>query len=191
MKRINLSLTTPGSLNKAIQALQDYKKEIERKSQKLISDLLDIGIIAAKANSGKYAGKILFTKEFPETKTGLLIAIDGEKIISEWIRDGEIATAEVSPLLMAEFGSGWFAEVLFPNVEGLVGQGTFPGQTHAFDEGGWYWRDFDQEEYDATGNIKTKVNWSKGEQPTHPMHNASVAMLSEIDKLAKEVFKNG
>lgn len=190
MRKINLSLTTPGSLDKAIQALMDYKREIEEKSHKLVENLLEIGIVAARANCGKYAGKILFAKEFESMNAGVLIATDGEKIISEWWRGEELVSAEVSPLLMAEFGSGWFSEVLFPEVNGLVGQGTFPGQTHAFDEGGWYWRTTDEEAL-ANGEFKTTLHHSMGENPTHPMHNALVAMLSEIDKIAKEVFKNG
>ena len=77
---------------------------------------------------------------------------------------------------MAEFGSGWLSEVLF-NVSG-VGQGTFPGQIHAFDEKGWYWTTED--------GVK---HHSIGEKPTHPMHNAMNEMIRDVEKIAVEVFK--
>ena len=183
MKRINISLTTKGSLDKAIEYLEQYKKELVQKSEEFVSMLIDIGIQVAEMNSGDYGSYIVFRKELNPRKDGcegLLIATDREKIVREWIRGGQIVSAEISPLLMSEFGSGWLAQVLFPSVEGQVGQGTFPNQIHAFDENGWWWTTPDGEKHH-----------SKGEKPTHPMHEAYVMMYSEIEKVAREVFGNG
>jgi len=183
MKRLNISLTTQGSLNKSIEYLEQYKKELVQKSELFVSTLIDLGIEAGQLNSGQYNGYIVFRKELNSKKDGcdgLLIATDREKIIRQWYRGGQLVSAEVSPLLMAEFGSGWLAQVLFPSVEGKVGQGTFPGQIHAKDPKGWFWVTPDGEKH-----------YSKGESPTHPMHEAYVAMYSQIDKVAREVFGNG
>lgn len=181
MKRLNVSLTTKGSLEKAIKYLEQYKKDLAKKSEEFISRLIDIGIYAGEINAGQYKNYIVFEKNLNLNKNdceGLLIAMDKEKIIRQWYRGQTVVSAEVSPLLMSEFGSGWLAEVLFQSVVGKVGQGTFPEQIHAFDENGWWWTTLDG----------TKHH-SKGEEPTHPMHQAYITMYSQIEKIAKEVFK--
>ena len=79
---------------------------------------------------------------------------------------------------MAEFGSGHLAEVLF-DIAG-VGQGTFPGQTHAFDDV-WHWKEWRD---DHTG----EWHHSKGFRPTHPMYQAEMDMIKEVVNIAKEVY---
>lgn len=188
MKRINCSISKDGSIQRAIQELEAYKKSISYKTEIFVSRLMDVGIKAAKAHSGKFSGMIVFTKELSPTLNGCagaLIATDGQKLVKEWYaskKDAEnqknVRSYEVSPLLLAEFGSGWLANVL-GNVAG-VGQGTMPGQKHATDPDGWYW-------YDEQA-IK---HHSIGEAPTYPMHSASMAIIAEIDQIAREVFKDG
>lgn len=176
--RWNLSLNTPNGIDTIIKKLEDYEKDLTDKCVSLVNRLQDIGIQTAYANTGQYAGMILFYKSLTPTENGadgLLIGTDSQKIVREWRYNGGIKSAVVSPLLMSEFGSGWFAEVL--DVIPGVGQGTFPGQTHAFDSQGWFWTDTD-------GN----KHHSMGEEPTHPMHNAYIEMLAEIDSVASEVF---
>jgi len=178
MKRIYVSLTTEGSIEKAIKALEEYKSDILEKTEVLVERLMDVGIESGIANSGDYAGMIVFKKEIvpgSDGVEGLLIATDGQKIIREWKYRGGVKQAVVSPLLMAEFGSGWLAKVL-DDVEG-VGQGTFPGQTHAFDKDGWWWETPDGEKHH-----------SYGEAPTYPVHSALYAMMFEVDRIAKGVF---
>lgn len=178
MKKLHISLTTKGSIDKAIKALEDYKKDIVTKTERLVAELLEVGVETGIANSGEYAGMIVFKKEIvagSDGVNGLLIATDGQKIIREWKYKGGIKQAVVSPMLMAEFGSGWLAKVL-DNVEG-VGQGTFPDQQHAFDPQGWWWETPDGEKHH-----------SYGEAPTYPVHSALFAMMFEVDRIAKEVF---
>ena len=85
----------------------------------------------------------------------------------------------LSPILLAEFGSATYAEVLF-DVEG-VGQGTFPGQTHAFEDSWWY------KEWDENG----KGEWKRGRgvTPTHPMYHAKMKMYEQIYNVARKVFR--
>ena len=189
MKRINLSISKKGSIDRAIKDLEKYKQNLHRKSELLVSRLMDVGIETAMAHSGQYAGMITFTKKLSQAISGydgVLIATDGQKLIKEWYaskKDGlakkNVRSYEVSPLLLAEFGSGWLANVL-DDVPG-VGQGTMPNSMgHATDPDGWYW-------YDENG-VK---HHSIGETPTYPMHSASTAMLSQVDRIAREVFNNG
>ena len=104
-----------------------------------------------------------------------MLASENGKIISTWKSYGEIKSAEVSPLSMAEFGSGWGAEnpIQIPD----VGQGTFPGQAHAFDKEGWYWTDEDD-----------NLNYSRGITAKMPMYKASIRIQEIAIKKAKEIF---
>jgi len=166
------------SINNAIDKLEKYKKELNKRLQLLVSRLMDVGIETGVANEGEYSGMIVFRKVIVPNETGvegLLVATDGVKLIREWKYQGGIKQAEVSPLLMAEFGSGWLARVLDP-IEG-VGQGTFPNQQHAFDLYGWWWETPDGERHH-----------SSGEAPTYPVHSALYAMMFQVESIAREVF---
>ena len=185
MRRINISLTKPGSITNAIKELEEYKKEVRNKTELFLSKLIDAGIDTAKSNCGEYSGMIVFEKElipFKDGCEGLLIATDGQKVIRQWMRNGTVVSAEVSPLLMSEFGSGWLAHVMstkdYRANDLNVGQGTFPEQIHAFDRDGWWWVTPDGERHHSIG-----------EAPTYPMYSAVMAVLVEINSIAKEVFK--
>lgn len=169
------------SIFSAIKTLVQYENGLRQKTRTLVDRLLDEGIEVAQQNSGEYGQFISFTKKLDDgydVHVGALIARDKNTIMRTWLYYGSLKFAFISPLLMAEFGSGWLAEVL-SNVSG-VGQGTFPNQTHAFDEGGWWYMTEDKQ-------------WvhTEGEAPTHPMYNAQMAIISRVDQIAKEVFKDG
>lgn len=171
------------SINHAIGELKRYQASLAEKNETFVRRLLDEGIKVARANTGGYGRYISFSKEGTGgiRTVGFLIAED-RKIYVEWeVQNHEKKTAEVSPLLMAEFGSAQFAEVLF-NISG-VGQGTFPGQTHAYDDQWWYkeWKD------DYTG----KWRMGTGIKPTHPMYKADMEMIQQVERIAKEVFYSG
>ena len=87
MKRINLSISKKGSIERAIKKLENYKKNLNQKTEEFVSRLMELGIKTAKANSGEYAGMIVFKKELNQSVNGcdgVLIATDGKKIIREW-----------------------------------------------------------------------------------------------------------
>ena len=180
MKKITVNLDTK-SIKEAIDELEKYRMSLKAKTKEFVDRLLDEGIKVAEQNVGDYGGFIIFEKEIEgDTQcVGLLVARDRQKVIREWQYYGySTKTVEISPILFAEFGSGFLAEVLFP-VPG-VGQGTFPGQEHAFEPGGWSWMDLDG-----------KWHHSKGEKPTHPMYQADMEMINSILRIAKEVFTYG
>lgn len=164
------------SIKAAIDELKDYRNRLAAKNELFVNRLLDEGIRTAELYVGGMGKYITFSKDVNGTTKciGLLIAKDAKKIISKWDYYGQIVSAEVSPILMEEFGSGMYAKVLFP-IDG-VGRGTFPGQTHAY-ERMWHWKDEDGTWHSSSGYI-----------PSHPMYRADMAMINQIEKIAREVF---
>lgn len=174
---IDISLSEK-SVNEAIRQLQQYKQEILKKCEQLASELADSGIEVGKNNTGNFGHYIIFSQKIEPNNNGctaIIVATETGQIISQWQTSDGIKTADVSPLLMAEFGSGWRAQPHFDDDRG--GQGTFPDQTHAFDSEGWYWRDLE-------GNL----HHSYGITPTMPMYKAYSYMEQNIINKAKEVF---
>ena len=167
------------SINHLIKSLEEYKNSLEDKTQLFRERLAEVGIKAAYAHSGQYGNSIIFESKQGSEGVTILEGRDKNLILKEWYtnkKGTQKRSYEISPLLMAEFGSGWLAVVLY-DIAG-VGQGTMPGQKHASDPKGWVW-------YDENG-VKHR---SIGEPPSFPMHNAIIAMLTEVDRVAKEVYK--
>ena len=172
------------SINHAIGELKRYQTSLAEKNETFVRRLLDEGIKVARANTGDFGKFISFYKEGKGgiRTVGYLIA-DSRSITAEWaVKDengNEVKkTAEVNPLLMAEFGSGMAAEVKF-DISG-VGQGTFPGQTHAY-ESSWWYKDWETKQWHQAFGIK----------PKHPMYNAEMEMIQRVTEIAREVFYSG
>lgn len=167
-------------IEKLKKDLLRYKEvELQQKIKLYVEELANEGIIVSKQNVGGFGKYIMFSVQTEIQKDGckaLLLATETGVITSTWNRYGTIVSADVSPLLMAEFGSGSGAENPM-NVPG-VGQGTFPGQTHAFDKEGWYWQEED-------GTWK----YSKGITAKMPMYKASLKIQEIVISKAREVFK--
>lgn len=160
------------------QQLRGYQQQLNNKNLIFVQRLSELGISVGRQNVGGFGKYIMFSTKVSQNvdncKT-VLIAKDSGKIINQWKTQDGIKSADVSPLLMAEFGSGQYAE----NPLGVsgVGQGTFPEQTHAFDKEGWYWQDLNNE-----------WHHSYGVSPTMPMYKAVLEMRASIRRIAKEVF---
>ena len=178
-KRVFKSDLSVKGIEQLKKDLLDYKNNtLPNLLKQYVEALAKEGISVGEQNVGGFGKYITFSIQTEVSKDGckaLLLASENGKIISSWKSYGEIKTAEVSPLLMAEFGSGWGAEnpMQIPD----VGQGTFPGQTHAFDKEGWYWIDEDD-----------NLNYSKGITAKMPMYKASIRIQEIAIKKAKEIF---
>lgn len=178
-KRLKCNAFSVSSIEALQKELIAYRDSLDYKMEQIVSRLAEKGIEVAKDNVGNFGHHITFTYKIEQNSKGIkaiMIAKDSSRIISTWKSYGEIKTAEVSPILMAEFGSGAKAEN--PKDVAGVGQGTFPNQTHAFDAEGWYWMDENDE-----------WHHSDGYTPTHPMIRAYEEMEKQIIKVAKEVFR--
>lgn len=174
------------SVNHAIGQIKAYRDSLAAKNEQFVYELLNIGINVAKerADHNGYGQYITFYKEGTGgiTTIGYLVGEDTQKIVTQWQYDkkGSIKTAAISPILFAEFGSANYARVPF-DIDG-VGQGTFPGQTHAYD-GSWWVKKLDPK----TGEyVWTK--WS-GVEPTQPMYHAEMKMYEQIYNVARKVFR--
>lgn len=168
----------------AIKFLEDYKKAIEPKMVLFTERLASVGITIAEVNKGEYSAYLRLTKRLesstPEQATELVIMTQTRTIQSVWFKNGKLHSEDVSPVLMAEFGSGMFARDDEPTQLAGAGRGTFPNQTHAFDEEGWWWRTPDG-----------KDHHSFGERPSAPLLNAYNEMVKQYKNIAREVFDNG
>lgn len=190
-RKIKINLTERG-INNAIKVLQEEKNILVRKAQLFCERLADVGIRTARESTGviddlgNVTNFIRFYKEVEPSKYGckaVMYAEDTVTLVSVWKTKEGHKSAEVSALLMAEFGSGQKAsagqahtDLVNPKVK--VGQGEFPNQTHADDPKGWYWKGMDD-----------VWHHSKGIKPTMPMFKAWLDMYYSIDKVAREVFR--
>lgn len=178
-KKISFGLSVR-EVQAAIKEVKAYQNDLNRKCEELCRKLTAEGIKIAQAHIGDsgFGKYIRLASEITPEQAGcqaVLYMEDTSKIVSEWKTLEGVKKATVSPMLMIEFGSGLKAENP-ANIPG-VGTGTFPGQTHAENPGGWYYMDLDG-------------NWhhSTGVSPKMPMYYAGKEMREKIAAVAKEVF---
>ena len=177
MKNIVINPFDSKSIQNAINELNKYNSDLTKKCEQFVKELADVGINVGRQNCGPYTNYIVFSKQVNPSKygcTAIFCATNTGMITAEWQTKDGIKTAYVNPILMEEFGSGWYAEDMFDS--GVGGQGTFPGQTHAFDSQ-WSWKDLNGE-----------LHSSRGEKPYHPMFNAYNEMFYQIRTIARRVF---
>lgn len=154
----------PASIDDAIRKLEEYSNSLERKANELCERLANMGALYAEWNfSGVlYAGDIDFNVTVePQGEGTYLIKAGGQTV------------------LLLEFGAGARHGYGHPLAGELgMGPGTYPGQKHAFDPKGWWFR--------QGGN---KIH-TYGNAPGMPMYNAAQDLRNEIQKVAQEVFKS-
>ena len=166
---------------KGIEALKrqllQYKDSLPIKCEKLVSRLLQSGVAVSQTKIsesplGKY---ITVTTNISADKIGckgILLAKGAAK--------EQEGYAPFSVLLAIEFGAGIHYN---PTPNPLIssefpyGVGTFPGQTHAYEDVWWYW-DENTQEWKPTHGVKA----------TMPMYNADMEIIQNVVKFAKEVF---
>lgn len=170
------NLSTEG-LNKLIGQLKTYEDELDILADEIVQELADRGIrVAEYSVYGDWRPCIEFRYEPKNLGEGELIGEDITLIHRIWYTSKNVniknqREAYVSPLLMSEYGAGFYA---------LNGhRGTFPGQRHAF-KSKWFW-------YDANG-VKHSSEEDYHMIATQPMYRALVDMMLNVEKVAKEVF---
>ena len=166
---------------KGIEALKSqllqYNDSLSIKCEKLVSRLLQSSVAVSKARIsesplGKY---VTITTDISANKMGCKGILLAKGAVKE-----QEGYAPFSILLAIEFGAGvHFNPTPNPiSAEMGYGVGTFPGQIHAMEPGGWY---FWSEE---------KQQWihSYGVKATMPMYSADMQIIQNVVKTAKEVF---
>ena len=165
-KKISMTLSR-SSINNAINELKAYKKELINKNDIFVRRLVELGLNVVNMKVQQSLG-------------------DSDDATSKAYVDslGKLVKAEIhltgSDVLFIEFGAGIYYNT--PGQHPLedefgYGVGTYPGQTHAFDD---YW--FYTDEQGNTGQI------SYGTQATMPMYSASIEMYQQVVQIAREVF---
>jgi hypothetical protein len=170
---MNLSVS---SIQNAIKELEKYKADLNRKCEEFCRRLAELGKATAEigVNESPLGKYVTITTDIQPEKTGckaMLIATG----VTQHTDYGD-----ANMLLMIEFGAGiHYNPVDNPKAgEFGFGVGTFPGQTHAFEDGWWY--------PDDNG----EWHYTHGTKATMPMYSASTEMLLNIRKIAREVFNS-
>ena len=158
--------------------LLQYKDSLPIKCEELVSRLLQSGVSVSQARIsesplGKY---VTVTTNISANKMGCKGILLAKGAVKE-----QEGYEPFSILLAIEFGSGvHFNPTPNPLIssEFPYGVGTFPGQVHAMEPGGWY---FWSEE---------KQQWihSYGVKATMPMYSADMEIIQNVVKFAKEVL---
>lgn len=178
-KKISFGLSVR-EINNAIKELKAYQSDLNRKCELLCEKLTTEGISIAQAHIGSsgFGKYIHLGSEITPQQAGCRAVFymeDSSKIVSQWQTIEGVKSAEVSPSLMIEFGSGMKAENP-ANIPG-VGTGTFPGGTHG-NEPGWYYMDLNGE-----------WHYSSGVSPKMPMYHAGKELREKVLAIARDVFK--
>lgn len=187
----NVSLDSK-ELFKLSSELLKYADDFENKVRIFLERLAQVGISVAVANSGVFSRYIVYSIK-QENNTTVKLVASSEPIESAWYvssKSEEQRTEVISPILMAEFGSGHYAIQGTGEAAGLGGQGTLNVYGHAFDPNGWYWW---SEEASQDGVLKKSKNGrflykSDGLPPAQPLHKAVMACIEQVEEIAREVF---
>ena len=174
--------------------LDNYAKTFEQKVQTFLEKLAEKGIEVASVNGGDFSSYIVYSKKVESGTMVKMIAKDREEIPNSWYSSStakELRQETISPLLMAEFGSGHYAISAEGEASGLGGQGTLNKYGHAFDSNGWYWWSDDATSMDGEPLNEKDGRWrfhSRGTHPSQPLHKAVMACIEQVEEIAREVF---
>ena len=167
---------------KGVEALKrqllQYKDSLSTKCETLVSRLLQSGVEVSQSKIsesplGKY---VTVTTNISAENMGCNGILLAKGAVKE--QDGY---EPFSILLAIEFGAGiHFNPTPNPLIssEFPYGVGTFPGQTHAYQDTWFYW-DENTQEWKPTHGIKA----------TMPMYSADMDIIQNVVKFAREVFE--
>lgn len=186
--RLSANLFNTTSLNKLADDLRAYADSLPVKIMQFLELLADKGISVAKANEGDFAGYIVYTKEPAEGEYAIsMVARDRTLITNSWYTsasdNAEVRSDTFSPLLMAEFGSGYY------QVDDY-GVGRLPDSMgHGGDAEGWFWWSDEYRDGEAVSWKNGRYLFhSYGTPPTMPIHRAVMAMIEDVESIARSVF---
>lgn len=165
---VDINAFVPKTYDDAIDKLEKYLEEIDRKKSELCRRLAEIGAVKISLDFAR----AIYT---------------GEKDVSVSVEsrdDGSYAVvASGQTVLLIEFGAGVTMGGGHPEAQEFgMGVGTYPGQTHAFDPNGWYLP------RSALGNSSDKSVHTYGNPPSMTMYNTEKDLEKEIERVAKEVL---
>jgi hypothetical protein len=186
MKRINISISKKGSIERAIKELEAYKTRLNDKCNLFVERLALIGIPVIHE---KYMQAETEDFDFDRSHYAYI------KIQSFGDHHKAILTVEGKSLYFVEFGAGIHFnghpnDSPNPSVEWDVPGGTLThigGQEHGFTIGSYGYHQ-GLKEYWFYYDDKGGSQMSKGTRASMPMFSAEMEIISQIEKIAKEVF---
>lgn len=192
--KYNVSLDSK-ELFKLSSDLLKYADDFNKKVGIFLAKLAEVGIEVASVNGGDFSRYITYTTKW-ENDTTIKITAHSHSLTSEWYAGSKGGTKRmeiISPILMAEFGSGNYAIASEGEATGLGGQGTLNVYGHAFDAEGWYWWSDDASYRSEDEHMVKSANgrWkfhSRGTHPSQPLHKAVMACIEQVERIAHEVF---
>ena len=175
--KIKEDLSVKGIENVKKKLIQYRGVELPRKCKEFVERLLQIGVDVsrAKINESTLGKYVTVTTDVSSDKMGCKGILLAKGAVKE--QDGY---EPFSILLAIEFGAGvHFNPTPNPLIssEFPYGVGTYPGQTHAYEDMWWYW-DENTQEWKPTHGVKA----------TMPMYSADIEIMQNVVKVAKEVF---
>lgn len=180
MRTIKINSLSTSEINKAIAQLKQYKTNLIQKNERFVKALGDLGIQVAKTQLGSGQGDAERlggnNLELQITQTGIVI---GAKLMLTSQPHTDEKGRVFYPHLAWEFGAGIYYNNGNHNPKAGelgFGVGTFPNQTHAFDQEWWYKGDDGQ------------LHLSKGTEATMPMYTAAIEMYDQVQRIAREIF---
>lgn len=176
-KTIKVDIFNPKSIQDCIKQIEAYRDDLPRKCQEICRRLCETGQQTALVaiNESPQGKAVTLRMDIDPSKTGCKAMLIGTgKTVTD--DKGRIYNL----LLGIEFGSGIR---LNPTANPLasefgMGVGTFPGQKHALEPGGWMYLDKD-------GNWKH----SYGVKATMPFYKAMTEVQRNVNDVVKDVFK--
>ena len=165
--KITINLNKSGSIDEAIKQVKAYRKRLEQKIEELVRVLANDGVVVAKSWLGATQGD--------STRAAVGLEIDSAGDIQR-----AMITLSGEDALFVEFGAGIYYNGSDPPhaSEFGYGVGTYPGQTHAFQHG-WYY-------YDESG-YKT---YSHGTEGTYPLYHAAENIRNTAIIKALSIFRS-
>ena len=167
MPTFDVELNT-SSISELISNLKSYQKELTGKNALFVQRLAKAGIPVIDSTIAMTRGDAnpshrAYVKELPSS---------GDVVRCSLVLEGE-------DILFFEFGAGIYYNASDPSHASKFGYGvgTYPNQTHAFDDNGWWYTD----ELGVSHH-------SYGTEATSPMLHASYEIIAKIRQIAREVY---
>lgn len=159
-------------LNEAILKLEKTEIKVEDAAEEIVRRLSLLGydvaytVLQGHVYSGDTLGSLTIVEESP-TRHVLMAASEA--------------------ILFVEFGAGVIGGGHPLDGEFGMGPGTYPGQTHAFDPGGWWYPTNDPALIQRVWKGQGFAH-SYGNEPRMPMYLAYAKMKDDLLTVAKEVL---
>lgn len=162
-KIISMKLSE-ASIDAAIAALQAYSDGISQKGMEICRRLANIAELTVSQTyaSAPYVGEKDYVISVEEVENGYAVIADGHTVLILEFGAGIRYAYDPDHPLSGQFG---------------MGPGTYPGQTHAFDEWGW-WLPKDKGGQHTYGN-----------PPSMGMYYAGKELREQVEAVAREVFR--